>query len=479
MNNLLAIIGRGSSGLSEIPRGRAIRAVYLSALAGLCAAVGLIGHRISGQTNHDLKAFDQDAYSLMVRQMKGSWYPWYSDGTRNPLVPWLAALALDPGHPAFLEHAKKLNVLIAVGGTALLGLFFATRFGPLAAFNATALAALGALLPLGTFFGAETLFLVLFFFVCACGMRLLNENPLWLYLLLGVCTALAWLAKSSTTPFIGLFMIFSILRLGLNLRGGLPWFLSAPGWTARRFFLGFGIFAAAYLALIAPRLIHAQRTWGSAFYSLPSFWFWADDWDTCVTKYYDCRKVKLATFPPEEQPTLAGYFRRHTTGDAIQRLTHGAGVRLGQFFFPEEKWRFPYEKKGKPKRVVLPYRGLYIAGLGLLAAAPGAVAIQRRRLSRIGPVGLPVLLGAATFALYVAAMGWYLPVGPGHRFMMTLFIPVLWMLIQGGEQLRRAADSRLADGLFLAGHFFIAVLLASRVLLLLQNTSFEKVVHAF
>ena len=82
-----------------------------------------------------------------------------------------------------------------------LGLFFRFRVGPLAALNSCALCSLAALLPISTFFGAEPIFLVLFLFVCACAMRLLNENPLPLYLLLGVLTALAWLAKSSTTPF--------------------------------------------------------------------------------------------------------------------------------------------------------------------------------------------------------------------------------------------------------------------------------------
>jgi len=454
-------------------------AAYAAAVALLCLATGVIGLRITAQTNHDDTQFDQGAYLGMVRQMDSSWYPWYTDGTRNPLVPWLAGITLDAKQPDLLESGKRLNVFLAVLGTAVLGVFFATRLGPLAAFNATALSSLGALLPLSTFFGAETLFLVLFLFVCACGMRLLNENPLWLYLLLGVCTALAWLAKSSTTPFIGLFVLFSLLRLGLNLRRGLPWFLQAPRWSARRLFLGLGLFAAVYLGLIGPRLVYAQRTWGSAFYSLPSFWFWADDWDTCVAKYYDCRKVKLATFSPEEQPTLGGYFRRHTVGDAVQRVTHGAGRRLGQFFFPEEKWRFPYEKSGKPRRVVLPYRGFYIIALALLAAVLAAVARRQGRLAQLGPVGLPILLGLAMFTLYTLAMGWYLPTGPGHRFIMTLFLPVLWMLIQGGDQLRRAANSPLAHGLFLGAHLFMAVLLASRLVALLLDTQFEKILYAF
>ena len=454
---------------------------YATAVALLCGALSVIGFRITEQTNHEVDPFDQGAYVAMSQKMEGSWYPWYSDGTRNPLFPWLAAALLDANDPAFFEKGKKLNVVFAICGTAAVGVFFSRRLGPLASFNATVLASLAALLPISTFFGAEAIFLVLFLFVCACGMRLLNENPVRLYLILGVLLALAWLAKSSTTLFLGLFIVFSFGRLLLSLafKQNLPWHLRSPGWSARRFGVGLALCAAAYFALISPRLLHAQRAWGSPFYSLPSFWFWADDWETCVRKYADCRKVRLAELPIEEQPTMRGYFHRHGISDALLRLEKGAVVRLRQLFHPEGKWRFLVEKKGKPKRIVLPHRGLYLIGLGGLILAMGALAISQGRVKMVGPITLPVLLGLATFTLYVLATGWYLPTGPGHRFIMTLYLPLLWMLAQGGEQLRFAADSRSANSLFLAGHLAICALLVSRVFAMVQDTQFEKVSYAF
>jgi hypothetical protein len=454
---------------------------YAAAVALLCASLGVIGFRITEQTNHEVDPFDQGAYLGMSRKMEGSWYPWYSDGTRNPLFPWMAAALLDANDPAFFEKGKKLNVVFAICGAVALAVFFSRRLGPLASFNATALASLAALLPISTFFGAEAIFLVIFLLVCACGMRLLNENPVSLYLILGVLIALAWLAKSSTTPFLVLFVIFSVGRLLLNLafNQNLPWHLGAPGWSARRFGVGLVLCAAAYFALISPRLVHAQRAWGSPFYSLPSFWFWVDDWETCVRKYADCRKVRLAEFPIEEQPTMIGYFHRHGIGDALLRLRKGVAVRLDQLFHPEGKWRLSVERSGKPKRSILPHRGLYLIGLGGLTLAVGTLAISQGRLQKVGPITLPVLLGLATFGIYLLATGWYLPTGPGHRFIMTLYLPLLWMLAQGGEQLRLAAGSRSANSLFLAGHLAICALLVSRVFSLLQNTQFEKISYAF
>jgi hypothetical protein len=62
---------------------------------------------------------------------------------------------------------------------------------------------------------------------------------------------------------------------------------------------------------------------------------------------------------------------------------------------------------------------------------------------------------------------------------MTLYLPLLWMLAQGGEQLRLVSGSRSANSLFLAGHLAICALLVSRVFSLLQDTQFEKISYAF
>ena len=74
--------------------------------------------------------------SACRRRWQGSWYPWYSDGTRNPLFPWIAATFLDPSDAEFFEKGKQLNVVLAILATAAVSVFFACRVGPLAAFNA-------------------------------------------------------------------------------------------------------------------------------------------------------------------------------------------------------------------------------------------------------------------------------------------------------------------------------------------------------
>ena len=99
MSNLLRLIDRISPWLLG-PWKPASVVGYTVAVLFVCWSLAVIGLRITTQTNHEIEPFDQSAYVGMSKTMKGSWYPWYSDGTRNPLFPWIAAVLLD--HPLVL-----------------------------------------------------------------------------------------------------------------------------------------------------------------------------------------------------------------------------------------------------------------------------------------------------------------------------------------------------------------------------------------
>jgi hypothetical protein len=448
--------------------GRRTAVLFLFGVAVLCAIQLVVGWKIAGQVNHDTDAFDQGSYILMAETMRGSWIPWYSDGTRNPLLPWIAGNVLDPAAPDFFQRAKRLNVVLGVLGTAVLAAVFRRRLGPLAAWNASALAALALLLPASTFFGAEVLFYMLFFLVVVVCLNLLVRNPPGRYVLLAFLAGLAALAKPSVSPLVALFFGWSLLK-ALYARG--------DGWSARRLALGAGIFLVGYGGMLAPRAGHAWQTYGSPFYSLPAFWFWADDWSSCVEKYADCRPGKIAAMPVGERPTVGGYFHRHSVSDAVARVTDGFGVRLRQFLHPELKWSWPFDKPGRLKRVVLPHRGFYLVGLGLVLVAMGVFAWRSGGFG--GRLLIPAGFFLSVWVLYALAAGWYLPIGPGHRFILVLYLPTLWALSTAAERLRARAGSWAANPLFLAAHLAIFGLLASRLGILLVDGNFKKVSFTF
>jgi hypothetical protein len=456
---------------------------YWLAVLVLCVIQGILMWRITEQVNHDPNDYDQGSYLLMVEKLKGSGFPWYSDGVRNPLMPWLASFVVEPKSPESLLRAQRFNGFLGMAGTLLLAGFFRRSMGPLAAWNASALSALALLLPASTFFGAETLFFPLFFFSFVLCAGLLVRNPLVRSLALGVLVGLAALAKASVAPLLALFFFWGGVR-ALGGRRWPHWFAAPDRWSTREFLVGGILVVLLFLGLQGPRMFHAHQTWGNPTYSLPSYWFWADSWEQCVAHYTDCRQTNLENMPAHLQPTLPGYFLRNTPTDALHRLTTGLLERTRQFFLPEKKFRIPFDKRGKPKSVVLPHRGFYIIALWFCAGILVGMFVFRVRQAG-GNVELPHSFGllACFFSsvcfLYACAMAWYLPIGPGHRFILTLFLPVLWTGVLVAESMRQRLARPAANGIFLLTHLVMAGFLVARINFLLADGKFENVGYTF
>ncbi|MEX1118693.1 MAG: hypothetical protein WEB60_07850 [Terrimicrobiaceae bacterium] len=449
--------------------------IFLVALLVLATALGVIGFRIADSTNLDTEPFDQGAYLGMAQSMKEDLLPARTDGTRNPLFPWLVTRFHNPDSPDFFAAGKRLNVVFAVLGVFCLGVAAKRRMGHLASWNLAAVGGLGALLPISTFFGAEVLFYLFFVGMWVAALDHLRRPHVVTGLLLGVFAGLAYLAKPSTGPFLAAFAGFLILLILVKLVWKNPpaWFL-APDWRTSAAILGLVAALGSYFVIISPRLESAQRTFGSAFYSLPSFWFWADDWKTCVEKYANCTEYGLSKLPPEEWPTAANYFRRNSPSAAWERLMGGTLIKVKQFVIPDGKLPWKAENRGKPKRMVLPARGWYLVLFGMLAVVMVVVA-KGRPLS--DPGGIAALaFGAGVFCLFTLAYGWYHVIGPGPRFVMMFYIPLCWSFFASANASAQDHGSAMLLTFF---HRLLSVALLWRVGELLLNTNFEKISHAF
>jgi len=466
-----------------------VKVFFLVSLGALCVALTVIGFRISETTNHEITAYDQDAYLGMAAKLVDEPYPAPTDGTRNALFPWLAAKIFDPASECFFQQGKQLNVVIASIGCLFIGWYARPRVGGLAAWNLAGLSGLGALIPLATFFGAEVLYYLFFLGMWVSAWSFVRK-PHWLSALaLGVLSGLAYLAKPSPLPFVAAFLglVMLMILVGCYRRG---WLLP-PGWSKRMALAGILVVVISFGALIGPRLAMAQQTFGSAFYNLPSFWFWADDWAMCVEKYSNCTPGALAAMPADERPTLANYFKRNSVEIAINRLTSGAVIKLQQLISPDRKPPWKREKKSKPRKIVLPSRGWYLAAYGGLLL--GILAVARFAPLRRASVVWPALFAIGVFSMYALAYGWYHPVGPGSRFIMTFYIPLLGSFMVGLAQLTRPGSPReVSPGVtfypprwpisrILLGLLNLSVtgLLCWRVIGLLLGSNFSKVSYAF
>ena len=389
------------------------------------------------------------------------WMPHRTDGVVAPLWPWVASRLTTPGQPSrenevteqdrqlFLK-GKWANVAIVLVFLWALGLVMARTFRPAAVVAVLLLGAFGALLPRAVYFQPEPLYFILFFLTWICAVKLLLRNDIWLHALFGVLGGLAYLAKTSVEPLILAWFGVSALRFVLTL----PRKDDAQqdhGWNCRNHFIGCLVFAFGWLAVTTPRYKAAMDRWDDARFSYPAAWMWMDDFDKEGAAWMVAHpdRKSLEAIPSEERPTFVNYLKTHSADQMKNRLSDGTWQKLTRWLAP---------KPVKPKkdgtfggwRVLLEQRGIYLGVLGSVTIAAGALVWSRRKA--VDRVGLAAPAGAWAAVLFVVGSalgytllyGWYDPIARGDRFMLSLYLPLVFCLVWGAENMMDLALMRKA-----------------------------------
>ncbi len=448
------------------------------------------------------------------------WLPHMTDGVVGPLWPWISAHFASPDHRIteweqvsqedewFFQKGKWVNVGITLGFLVLLTLVAGRFFRLSAALNLLLLGGLGALLPRAVYFQPEPVYFILFFLCWVVAMALLNANPLRLYLAFGLLCGLAWLAKTSIQPLMaGWFGVMAFRFIGPVLPGFLK--CQSGRWSPRNHVIGCLIWALAFMLTAAPRLSYAHEKWGRPFFAYPNVWMWMDEFDgegfKWMVEHPD--KASLDAVPKADMPSAGKYFRTHTRDEAWQRLRDGFWDKNAEFLAPKRATRT--DKGPKPWRQLLEWRGAFLGGLlallgvtALLArrrkkpakdeenAPPATVVsfdrasirpsalITQRPSAQVLPVALFVV---GTFLLHGILYGFYTPIGRGERFMLSLYLPLVFTLLWGAESfLRRAERSgggKTARRVHMAGQLVILAVLLWRVGELLRHPVFHPSVQ--
>ena len=424
----------------------------------LLAAAFTIRH-----SNQDSRASDQGAEMWLAATSREDVFPQRTDGVRHPLWSWLARFGYTEDQARFFARGKWLNTCLCVAFLWGLGIVSARWLDPLATLNLLLLCSLGILLVRGTYFQPEPLYYILSFLAALLAWRLLAGAGPGLYALFGVACGLAWLAKPSLTPLLLVFGAAFALRLALG-------FVSPRAmWTAARSI--FGLVVAAVIAglLLAPLALFSAKHFGRPMFNYTGYWMWMDDFDTEAWPFQDRYpgRDQLEKLPAAGTPSAGWYFARHSASDALKRLAGGAAEVTVRFLFPEPKlapraffWRAPGKKWEQP----LAHRGAYLIALGLLATGL-AVAARQSVFDRLRE---PENLARLAFILmsagiYTLLYGWYWPIGRGDRFMGSLWIPAVFLLIWAGMKLRALAARPGANAAWVIVHSVILLSLLLQV----------------
>ena len=400
----------------------------------------------------------RDDLGMMENLMR--WMPHRTDGVVAPLWPWMAARLTTPGQPyremevtdadrELFSKGKWTNVSIVLVFLWALGLVMARAFRPAAVVTVLLLGAFGALLPRAVYFQPEPLYFILFFLTWVCAVKLLLKNNLWTHALLGVLGGLAYLAKTSVEPLILAWFGISAIRVLVVLRRkDDP--LEEHRWTGRNHFIGCLVFAFAWLAVTAPRYMAAQEKWGDPRFSYPAAWMWMDDFkagSAWMVAHPDTKSLQAT--PPGQRPSLGNYLKTHPAEQVRDRLVHGTKEKLTRWLSPKP---VTVKKDGSFSgwRVLLERRGLYLAAVTAVTLAAGVLVWTRRKsVDRVGMAPAPGAWAAVLFTTgsvlgYSLLYGWYDPIGRGDRFMLSLYLPIVFCLLWAAEGLMDLALLRKA-----------------------------------
>lgn len=430
------------------------------------------GTHLIHQTNQDRMASDQQHNMTLAGQQRGDLWPTRTDGVVNPLWPWLASAFHTESERRFFVRGKWVNLTVTAFFMTGLILVLAARGWSLGSLTALLLAGgLGALLPRAVFFQPEPLYYIFFFLSWMVAISLLFRNPWWGYPVLGVLLGLAWLAKTSAMPLLLLFLAVS----GLRFFQQLLWPQLAPAalrsWSWRRHLAGIALALIAMGAVIAPRAHHAWSTYGDPFHSWPSYWMWQESFSEESVPFmvqYGSREA-LRNLAPENRPSFRNYVAEHGWERFRERLWEGSREAWQRFVFPEQRWRDRLNYR--PWREPLLFRGFYLAAPFALAMVLWVLVPKRRRpWFELVFGGLFVVGGLIG---YTMAYGWYEPIGRGDRFMLSLYLPLLYSGYLAVERLRREGANVPARLVVTAASLLIAATLLWRIAELLVYPDFR------
>lgn len=382
----------------------------LGPIVVLTIAVFIWGAKQQGTlVNTDMHSTDQSAYMDYAQNMAETNWRFVGGRNRMPLYPAIMSFFYTDGmtNDAFFSLGK--NVGIAIGLVCLAVVFFLFRqvANPLDSPTATLVAAFTVFAYKAPYFQTEILFytisLILFYLL----LKFVKEPTVGIAVLAGGVGGLGHLTKASVIPAITLAVIVVLVQVLFDF-----WQEIRKG-TDRQIFADIGkklvyviVLLGCFLLVVFPYIRTSKERFGRYFYNVNStFYIWYDSWAEATqgTKAHGDR-VGWPDMPPEEIPSLQKYLREHTNEQIIGRFTNGYKT-----LYTKITQSYGYDW------FLLVY---LLSTIGLLA--------QNRKLFMLG-TGWQWLFVVGYFAGHSLLYAWYVPIASGNRFVLSLFLPALFL----------------------------------------------------
>jgi hypothetical protein len=374
---------------------------------------------------------DQIVYMKMMAAAHQSPLTYIGDGNRMPLFPLIEAIFYNPqaAYQDSFDRAKAVNIYLSILVLAGLFIFFQKSWKSLfTSVNLVLIAAFGVFIFKSAYFTTEVVYyffgFLSFVFLAVLFVRPTYKNAI----AAGVFTSLAYLSKASTLASVAFFALvwcFAVLvgwlgrpkaegsaergdafPRGAWERGESAWERGKPG----KLLLIGGTAVVVFLGLLIPFGVQNSQKYGGFFSNINSnVVMWTDSYGqykVVANKYGGL--VKMLKTPVPDQPSLQTYVRTHSFQQVLRRFSNGFAVQLHNVLYPFNAINYPLV-------------------LIIVLAAVAGIYYKRtwELLIRYKAVSLFVmcyLLG------YFVLFCWYGVIDKGPRFVLGLFLPLLFSI---------------------------------------------------
>lgn len=276
-------------------------------------------------TQEDLKPNFSHSFSEPLKKL----VPHRTDGIAQPLWPWVAAWSWNSTDvKKSLSDLAWFRVGFTLAALFLIGLMCLRYFALPAALLVVALMGFHGFLGTISIYSGATLFYLFFLLTWLACLYALQRNSLWVYGLVGVFGALAYLSVDRVLPLVAAFILVSTLRAlwGWIVAHWTP-HEGTTLWVRRNHLFGLLLLAVGAGFIAGPRLDQGAQKFGDPHFHYSDHIRWLDNREQAlawIQNHPD--KDSLRRVPVLERPTAQNYFQTHTHAEIRSRLLNGLSV---------------------------------------------------------------------------------------------------------------------------------------------------------
>ncbi len=333
---------------------------------------------------------------------------YFGDRNRMPGVPALLSLFHSENTTTYFSRSKSVAILSSI--VALIGLswLFLRRLPGAPAVLAIAITAFAVFLPKASFVQAELLYYALFFATWLFMCQLLYRPNIRTALIVGLMAGLSYWVKASAPPLVVAFIFASLIAAFFRRKGTDSTIAERKQYpSSRDTIISAVLVAITFIAVISPYLLDNKERFGHYFYNVNStFFMWCDSWNEAKT-FADQYNISehYPEAPTDEIPGASRYLRTHSLSQIAARFSYGFATLARQFFSAA------YSR--------------YLLALGAVCVLLAWQ--QRKRFRELTKYdAVVVMFSLCVIAGYLAVYAWYAPVAFGDRFILSLYLPVLF-----------------------------------------------------